>query len=62
MEIGQDGDDDMLVAGLPSTKKRPKTWEETTIPILKNIIKSKGKMDGLTQTGKKQVLIDRLKR
>ena len=56
VEIGQDGD------GLPSTKKRPKTWEETTIPILKNIIKSKGKVVGLTQTGKKQDLIDRLKR
>ena len=53
----------MLDVGLQSIfKKRPKSWEEATIPILKSIIKSKGKIDGLTQTGKKQDLIDRLTR
>ena len=57
------GDEDLLDVGLQSMiKNRPKSWEETTIPILKSIIKSKGKIDGLTQTGKKQDLIDRLTR
>ena len=56
------GDDVIVFVGPRSMGKRPKSWEETTIPILKSIIKSKGKIFGLTQKGNKQDLIDRLDR
>ena len=59
VNAGVDGREERIGHG---DEMRPKTWEGTTIPILKNIIKSKGKIVGLTQTGKRQDLIDRLHR